>query len=111
MPLGAVTPMTCTRTADAVPQLSLSDDHFPALIRHLMKRDHYRGTDVLDVIEHLQDHQKKFVAYLCGVNSEDYRPGEGWDGFLERNFRWHEHPETGIEIDTPQLVADLTGVP
>jgi len=102
--------MTTANLTPIVPQLALSDSRFPAFIRHLVKREHYTAGDVLDVIERPQNHQKKFIAHLCGVNADDYRPGDTWDAFLARNVKWREFEETGIEIDTPQLVVDLSDV-
>jgi hypothetical protein len=92
-------------------ELTLSHEQFPACAKHLVKQEYVSATELLDVIQHPADHEREFIAFICGVNTDKWMRWDDWAKFLARNVEWRECRETGIEIDPPQLLADLTYVP
>ncbi len=93
------------------PRFTLAHDRFPAFAKHLVRQEYVTAKELLDVIEQPDKHQRRFLDFLCGVNTDEWRRWDDWGEFLARNVEWRESRETGIEIETPQLLADLSYVP
>ncbi len=93
------------------PRFTLAHDQFPAFAKHLVRKEYIRAEELLAVIEQPAQHERRFLDFLCGVNTDEWTRWDDWSKFLARNLEWGEDRETGIELDTPQLLADLTYVP
>jgi hypothetical protein len=109
--LPEVTMIAIAPTSTATPQLTRASDRFAEFARHLVKEERASVQTLLDLIEKPERHQDEFIAYLCDINTSDFRPLDTWEDFLARNLKWREFREGGMTIDTPQLVVDLTKVP
>jgi len=92
-------------------ELTLSHEQFPAFAKHLVRHELVTAKELLDVIEQPEMQGRRFLDFLCGVNTDEWTGGDDWAKFLARNVVWDECRETGIEIETPQLLADLSYVP
>jgi hypothetical protein len=93
------------------PQLSRTSDRFLDFAKHLVSNQRATTHTLLGLIEKPERYQAEFVAFLCDVNTDDFRPLDTWEEFLARNVKWREFREGGMTIDTPQLVVDMTDIP
>ncbi|MCI0534588.1 MAG: hypothetical protein L0Z50_05115, partial [Verrucomicrobiales bacterium] len=103
--------ISCDSPNAVTSQFTLAHEQFPAFAKHLVRREYVTAKELLDVIEQPNKHQRRFLDFLCGVNTDEWCRWDDWAKFLARNVDWQECRETGIQIETPQLLADLTYVP
>lgn len=101
---------TASPTA-TTPCLTLAHEQFPAFAKHLVRQEHVTAKELLDVIEQPAKHERQFLGFLCGVNTDEWNRWDDWSKFLARNVDWTECREIGIKLDTPQLLADLSYLP